>query len=1615
MQIKKTNEIMMARPVTWWGYPITLMVLLFIITICGEAMANPNQPLTIIDISERLYDGGPSIAVILSDKLNKKNRYDNFLEVYTDDQRVSGSWILGDSRQILYFPNIYPDTTYTVLVRRGLTAENGHNLKSHVEQRLTTKSIKPSFGFASHGSVLPEKLTSGLPIITVNVEAVDIEFLRVKDNKIVEFMQTVVQGASTSRWDLDRLHPYVESVCLSRFETHGGKNKRTITHINVEQMEALEKPGYYIAVMKAPGRFENQMQTSYFFISDIGIHVRLYKNGLDIISSSLKTGKALPDVNIYVYSRKGKLLNTGYTDEQGHLSLTGLLENPFLITARLEKHVSFVTIKGSALDLSGFSIDGPAFRPLTVFVYTPRQLFRPGETVDFSALLRKHDGCMAEKIPLDTAIRRPDGREVSRFTWMPQSLAYYYKSFTIPDDAPTGWWSMEIRMNPDDKTPIQIFQFQVEEFLPERMKLTLATNQEILAPDELFEINISGEYLYGAPASGNRLKISANIRRDSHPVESLKEYWFGDSDDEMKDFRQELADTRLKEDGTYPLSFSPMETRPISPMRVVVTANLFESGGRPVTRILGRTLWPAPRLVGIRPLFDDNRSEGNATAQFEVVKADREGNLAKAPELQATLIKEDREYHWAFDENRGWHWNYSQAHYPVYRQVLTITAGSETTLTVPVKYGRYRLEIFDPDTGLTSSYRFYAGWYREEMTRSPRPDKVNLLLDKPSYKPGDNAILTIHPPHEGDAVVMVESEKPLFFQRLTLPPEGADLQIPIGNQWNRHDIYITVMVLRGAEAKEKITPNRAMGIIHLPINRNDRKLEISVEAPESMAPENTLSVRIKKDHFNPAMDTNVMITLAAVDVGILNITDFKTPDPFGFFFSRRAYTVDCYDLYGNVIENMEGVAATRKFGGDADLSGFRGSKRGQAAIKILARFSGPVPLNNKGEALVKFQIPDFNGKIRLMALAFSENRFGATQQEVLIRAPLVVELATARFLASKDKSLATLDLHNLSGKDQQLSVRITADSPLMVEDGQADLMLKNNAGTTLRFPLKAGNDLGVGTINVLVSGDNLNIDRHWELSVRPAWPGIVRGHREMIKSGETFTISSGLGTGIMENTLDTFFHISPDPPLNTPRLLKNLLQYPYGCLEQITSRAYPYLFMENDIAQRFDISPISAMERRARVENAIVRIAGMQKSNGDFGLWDNSGSESLWLTPYVAHFLLEANQQGFPVPKTLLQKTLERLYEKLQSSGGLSVSLKERSPGLSFADKAYCAYVLSCVNRAPLGTLRNTFDHHREIALTGLPLVHLGLALQLQGDYRRGKIAIQEGIQKKRKQFFYFGDYGSDIRDTAMILHLLIRHQVKDVDIKGLLIRLDQELRGRRYFSTQEQTAVFLAAMSLTGDHQKWSGILTLNNDQQKLSSDGRLTKIFDANQFFSDISFESTTNFPLFCSVEVAGYPKQPPEQETDHAVIDRMYYTLSGQPIENRTFTVGDLLIAHLKINAKEDIFDALVIDLLPAGFELENQNLLHSEKLERLNIDGLNINRELKHQQVRHMEFRDDRFVAAIELFENRAHHLLYLVRVVTPGTYQLPAPYLEDMYRPEIRAIGADTRKITISEP
>ncbi len=1573
--------------------------------------ANSAKNLVVVDITERLYDGGPALAVILSDKLDPKKNYDKFIQISHKSQRLTTSWILGDNLQILYLPDMKPDTNYQVLVRRGLTSANGKRLPAHVEKTVKTKPIKPSFGFASQGSVLPERLTSGLPIRTVNVDAVDIEFLKVKDDKIPEFMKMASFSASTCYYTLENFHKYVDSVYIARFETNAKPNKRTITNIPVENIDQLQEPGLYIAVMRAPARFQYNYQTSFFFISDIGLHLRRYKNRLEIFASSLRTAEALPDTKILVYGADGKLFKTGYTDDDGRISIAGLSKQAMLVAGRLKKHVSFVSMRRSALDLSEYEISGPRHRALDVFIYAPRNLYRPGEEITVSALLRSYDGIITEPLPLEARVIRADGREIKKFTWKPRELGYYSHTFTIPADAPTGEWTFEIKTTPSDSNSLQTFKFKVEDFLPERMKVELETDQEELHPKDEFKVTVKGAYLYGAPAAGNRLKISAKISRDLHPVKKQKDFYFGNPDDDMQDLYKELGDITLKDDGIHKLSFIPVPEKPSSPMRVRVAAALFESGGRPVTRSISRTLWPAHGLVGIRPLYEGEYAESNGPVFFEIIKTNTRGELLAAKELQMSLIHEDREYFWEYDENRGWRWNYSQTNYPVYREDISIKKGEKGKISVPVKYGRYFLEISDPDTKLTTRHHFYAGWsWNRDDKTSARPDKVQLSLDKPFYGLGDTATVTITPPHAGEAIILVEADSPLWFKKITVPEKGMTLQIPISHKWDRHDIYISAVVLRPADKKKHITPNRALGIIHLPLDRSNRKLDITINAPELVQPEKAMEVEVK---INNLKDKKTRVTVALVDVGVLNITNFKTPDPYSYYFSQHRYQVDNFDLYSQVIEGMEGKKAKVRFGGDADTGGLKSSKFDKAEVKILSLFSGAVDVDDTGTALVRFDLPDFNGTIRLMALAFSKDSMGSAETEIIVRSPVIAELSFPRFLASGDKSIATLDIHNMSGKNQELKIHVTSIDPIVIKKTETEIALQDTKKTTLIYPMQAQSDLGVGKIVVEIKGEDIDIKREWELSVRPAFPGVYRTERQILKKGEKFVVNPNFGKSLMKKTVEVALSISPVPPLNIRDAIKNLLQYPYGCLEQTSSRIFPLLFVDESMARNLNLKPMPNSERHKRVEEGFSRLAGMQKANGGFGLWSNNSPEEIWLTPYVAHLVLEAKDQGFVVPETMKNKVFNRLYQRLQKSGSFSARTEKKSNELEFASRCYAAYVLARVNRAPLGTLRSLYDKQNKKTNLGLPLVHLGIALGLQGDKTRSKKAIKQGLAVKRESYSYFGDYGSDIRDTAMIFHLLKKHKMDQAETDQLIYRMDGLINNRRYFSTQERNAIFLAGMNLMSSSKQWSGIIQIGDKTQKISSKGKFQGLYDLKELGAGIEFTSKADFSLYPRVEVTGYSEHTPKQEQDDRgiVIDRKLFTMEGLPAQKKALKVGEMLIAHIKINVDQNIFNGLVVDLLPAGLEIENQNLAYTEKLKDLKINGIDINKA-SDNNILHTEYRDDRFVSALNLNSHKTHHLFYLLRVVTPGTYTLPPPYVEDMYRPEIRCIGKDTGIITV---
>ncbi len=1582
--------------------------------------------LTVLDVSERNVDGKNQICALFSTALAGAENIQPYFNVSRKNGGlVDGAWILSPNNKRACFPNTQPRTEYRLTIYRNLPAAGGETLRSSHESRLTTRRLTPVVSFDSRGSVLSPDISDGLPVVTVNVDRVDISFHRVKPRFVGRLFVDMRRGRN---WRiLQEIKGRSELAYSGRFDLFPPENTRTKRTIDLRQIPELSDPGVYVAVLKEAGTYNDTNEVTFFTVTDIGLHARVYERQLDIFVSSIKTAAALPRAELSLYTSDGKRLAQTRTSPEGLATFRSPPDNAAYIIARRNRQQTVLDLRGPALDLSDFDLGSRLFHKQEMFLYSERDLYRPGETVRFNGLLRNFDGRMEAAPVLDARLLGPDNKVHNTFKWRGKDLAYYYHEFAIPAGAKTGTWQLAVH-KPDNKDAV--YSFKVEEFLPERMKLTLSegeprsvtnTRQDVALP-------VLGEYLYGAPAAGNRLDALVKVTHWRTPIEGLQDFRFGDENQRAGIQQFELTELQLDADGRAMLSLGNRWRKAQSPLRVQVIASLYESGGRPVTRAHSHLVWPGDSLMGIRPEFkDDEFAKANSRVAFDLVRANRDGDMLAAKNVEVTLIREDRQYFWEFSTGRGWHYEFSEKEYPVLSETVNIDPGRSATVQVPVEWGRYRLETIDPHSGLKTSFRFTAGydWYRRwqrsrQSEQAARPDKVSLALDREHYRPGDTIGLRIVPPHAGEALILVESDAPLWTHRQMIGKDGATVSIPVDDQWRRHNIHISVVVLRPASASREHTPSRAFGLIHLPLDRGDRTLAIKLTVPEKTQPNLPLLASIQvapKQDAAAGPPEETYVTLAAVDVGVLNITNYVTPDPAEGFFGRRRYNVDGRDMYGHLIESGDNQLARLRFGGDAPTGG---GKAPLSKVRIVSLFSGPVRLDGNGRADISFDIPDFNGRLRLMALAFGENTFGSGDQEITVAAPVVTQLAMPRFVAGGDQSSLALDLHNLSGRQQDITVTLdTGDLLTLQGEPQRKLFLGDQEKQTLVFPVRSRHSFGDARIRLSVRGESLrDFERLWTLGVRPAFPAQTVVQRFALNDEKT---SQRLDTQVFRRwhpeSVESLLHVDNQVDLDLSRNLRNLLRYPYGCLEQATSSAYPWVYADDENMRRFDLAKKGLPNRKDSIQHALERLQARQRPEGGFGLWSNTSPEEHWLSAYVTDFLLNASEQGLPGNAVMLDKALDRLEVYLRQKSMIFERYTRDPAHYRFAYRAYAAYVLSKVRRANLSTLRNLFDRHREDAKTPLPLVHLGLALIKMGDHRRGEKAIRTALDKSFPYDTYLGDYGSPIRDDAQSIFLLVKHDVATQQALLRSVELMQKLRARRYLSTQERNALFMAGIALDShSSNSWSMNLHIGEVVKTFKQTGALNTSLSIEQLDRSLTVERPAAGLLFGSLEVRGYPLAAPQPVSKGIDIHREYFDRDGRPMTLSELRVGDLVMAHLTVKSDDRHQDALVVDLLPAGLELENQNLAHAVKLEDFKIDGKDLAKLQGDTRIQHQEYRDDRFVAAIDLgYRGRRAHLFYLARAVTPGKYSVPPPLVEDMYRPEIRAIGETAAHLVVTNP
>ncbi|EQB4815514.1 alpha-2-macroglobulin family protein [Citrobacter amalonaticus] len=1584
------------------------------------ARESEGKALTLLDVSEVQLDGASTLVLTFSIPLDPEQDFARLVHVVDKKSgKVDGAWELSPNLKELRLRHLEPNRDLLVTIERDLRALNNATFEINYEKSLTTRDIQPSVGFASRGSLLPGKVVEGLPVMALNVNNVDVNFFRVKPESLAAFVSQWEYRNSMSNWESDNLLKMADLVYTGRFDLNPARNTREKLLLPLSEIKPLQQAGVYVAVMTKAGQYEYSNAATLFTLSDVGVSAHRYQNRLDVFTQSLENGAAQQGVDVALLDEKGQTLAKATSDAKGHVQLENH-QNAALLLARKEGQTTLLDLKLPALDLAEFDIAGDPGYSKQFFMFGPRDLYRPGETVILNGLLRDSDGKTLPDQPVKLEVVKPDGQVIRTVVSQPDNGLYHF-TYPLDSGAPTGMW--HIRANTGDNQS-QMWDFHVEDFMPERMALNLTSQETPLSPSDKVTFSVVGYYLYGAPANGNALQGQLYLRPLRDAVPSLPGFQFGNIAEENLSRSLDEVQLTLDETGRGDISTNSEWRETHSPLQVILQASPLESGGRPVTRRAEQAIWPADTLPGIRPQFAvkavyDYRTDTtvnqpivdeDSNAAFDIVYVDAQGEKKAVSGLQVRLIRERRDYYWDWLESEGWQSRFDQKDLVEGEQTLDLKADETGKVTFPVEWGAYRLEVKAPNDAI-SSVRFWAGYSWQDNSDgsgAARPDRVTLKLDKPAYRPGDTMKLHIAAPAAGKGYAMVESsEGPLWWQEIDVPAQGLDLSIPVDKSWNRHDLYLSTLVVRPGDKSRSATPKRAVGLLHLPLGDENRRLELALESPAKMRPNQPLTVKIKASSKNGETPKQVNVLVSAVDSGVLNITDYVTPDPWQAFFGQKRYGADIYDIYGQVIEGQGRLAALR-FGGDGDELK-RGGKPPVNHVNIVAQQAQPVTLNEQGEGSVTLPIGDFNGELRVMAQAWTADDFGSNESKTIVAAPVIAELNMPRFMAGGDTSRLVLDVTNLTDRSQSLNVTLAASGLIeLVSDQPAQVNLEPGVRTTLFVPVRAKEGFGDGELQATLSGLNVPGEdigpqqKQWKIGVRPAFPAQTVNNGVMLQPGESWTLPEEGVMNFSPVTVQGQLLFSGKPPLNLARYIRELKAYPYGCLEQTTSGLFPSLYTNAAQLQALGIAGDTDEKRRAAIETGIARLLQMQRDNGGFALWDKNGPEEYWLTAYAMDFLVRAGEQGYSVPAAGINQGNARLLRYLQDPGMMSIRYSSDTQASKFAVQAYAALVLARQQKAPLGALREIWER-RSQAASGLPLLQLGIALKTMGDAKRSDDAVALALSTPRHdERQWLADYGSPLRDNALMLALLEENNLKPDVQNSLLNTLSEQAFSQRWLSTQENNALFLAARSLQDLPGTWQAQTSLA--EQPLTGDKAQTRNLDADQL---AALQVTNNGaqPMWLRLDVSGYPQSAPAPASNVLQIERHILGSDGQSKSLDSLRSGELVLVWLEVKASQDVPDALVVDLLPAGLELENQNLANgSASLQDSGSEVQNLLNQMQQADIQHVEFRDDRFVAAVAVNSGQPVTLVYLARAVTPGTYQVPMPMVESMYVPQWRATG-----------
>lgn len=1299
-------------------------------------------------------------------------------------------------------------------------------------------------------------------------------------------------------------------------------------------------------------------------------------------------------------------------------------------------------------------------------------------------------------MPLEWEVLRPDGKRFRLERCVLGRSSAAELALPVPLTAGTGRYEIRLRLpGGGPGSEVGRTTFLVEEYMPNRIRahLRLAGERARFRPKETVPFVVEARYLFGLPAEGSPVKADWRLRATRFAPEGWSGFQFGPLANADAAAAVGSSESAVGPDGLALFSVDLPVVETASPLRLEVSAAVADAGGRAVTAETSAPVDPTPFYLGLRAL--DSSISIERPARFACVAVDPAGKpfALEAAELVAKRVQRD----WIHRLGPGGSYSYEKVERveEVERRRIGLSGGRGELEIAFGSLGLHRIELRDPASGAKAELEVWVSGPEIANLPSPvaHPERVEIVPSKPSCAPGTKVQLQIRLPFPGAVLVSTELDRVEWAKAFRAEGRSLDVEVPVPETWADGNFYVAATVVRGIdpEAAEPVAP-RAWGLVSVPLDLSERKLHLTVSSPEEVRPGSLGRIRVVASAEDGAPIRGAEVSVALVDEGILSLASYRTPDPFAHFFPKRAHAVDASDLFGDLLAEVPLARARSRPGGDQGLE-----EESAPAARLLSpilgrrvepavRWLGPAPTAADGSALLEFDAPRTTGQLRVIAVANEKTRrFGSAEGSIIVRSPFFFELGLPRFLAPGDRVVAPVRLFNQTPRAGRAMVEWTLSLPggesgreiaeaapaegslAYAAFGDAAVEVPAGGSETVAARLAAPEEPGLARASVratlvpggaepvvpAVASDRPSAAEETyaetvEIPVRPPSPAIALGRCGRVSEGSPLEIRPALA-----KTLAARYRlvVSRFPEVELANAIRYLVHYPYGCLEQTTSSAFPLVYLR-DLIERTGIEPPPCEERDGRAADAsledrrrrlsedvdrfvlagIQRILDMQSPAGWCSMWPGSSWPWTWGSIYAAHFLIEARAAGYPVPSAELDALLEYVGSRVRSD--------ENEGETGALERAYGLYVLALAEKPDLGTLDalsaaiaaqesaaaraggDSPDPSETSAGVECPSARylLAAAWYRAGRAERAKALLGSAIPEPSDVRDTGGALRSPARETAFLLSALLDVDPRSPLVDPLVERLRSYREDGRWGTTQENAFAVLAlgkyARVLARDLRGATAEVRIGDAEPiaiRPDADDRASWTFEGGCPPEEIRVSVSGPGTLFYSWTEDGVPLEPPDGPVDLGIeVRRRYLDASGAPLDLANVRAGETVLVEISLRSDRYIANVAVVDLLPAGLEVENPRLDgKSERVARLIESARKSAREDEDLAVLEpaaMSHRDDRVVAFVDLPSGPRRVFYHVSRAVTRGEFRVPPVRAEALYDPRISGLSGAGR-------